>query len=372
MSKPSKKLFIASTRQHVGKTTTCLGLLSGFKKKIEHVSYMKPIGQEHVLVKKGLLVDKDVLLFKNHFQLKSHLKDMSPVLIPQGFTRDFLDQKVTVQELIHKIEKAQSALNQDNGFILFEGTGHCGVGSIVDLNNAQVAKILKSPVLLIASGGLGSSFDELMLNKTLCDFHGVKVIGVILNRVLPEKKEMVVHYMTQALKRWDIPLIGCIPFDPLLNNPTMKDFETLFETKLMTGEKHLFFHFTNIRLIATSVENYRDTILPGQLLITPANREDIILATLTKRWEEPHALYKTGMILTGDYPPRHYIVEELKKADIPMLYTPQHSHGVMQLIHSFTAKIQGEDVEKVNEAIRLVENQIDFPLLNSLIDAYQF
>ena len=71
--------------------------------------------------------------------------------------------------------------------MLVEGTGHCGVGSVVGLNNAEVAKMLGLEMVLVANGGLGSPFDELMLNKTLCDHTGTKIRGVIVNKVKPEK-----------------------------------------------------------------------------------------------------------------------------------------------------------------------------------------
>lgn len=363
-----KGLFIASTGQHVGKTTICLGLFSGLKKRFSHIEYMKPIGQEQSLVKKNLSVDKDVLIFKEHFCLKTAYEDMSPVLIPPGFTRQFLDQKIDQKELMQRILNAAKTLHKKEGFILAEGTGHCGVGSIINLNNAQVASLLNIPIVLVASGGLGSAFDELMLNKTLCDLHGAKVIGVILNRVITKKKEMIDHYMPKALSQWNIPLLGSIPFDSFLSNPSMKDFETLFETKLLTGNEHVLRHPKDIRLVATSVETYRESVAKGQLIITPANREDIILATLSKYWDAKIADsdddLNIGMILTGDYPPRHYIVEELQNAHIPMLYTPFHSDTVMKMISSFTAKIQTEDVEKIHEAIDVVEKHIDFELLN--------
>jgi phosphate acetyltransferase len=291
--------------------------------------------------------------------------------VPSGFTRDFLDGKIKAGSLSSKIEKSFAALQAKNDFLVVEGTGHCGVGSIINLNNAQVAALLNLPVLLLASGGLGSAFDELSLNKAVCDQYGVRILGVLLNRVLPEKKEMVQHYMAQALKRWDLPLLGCIPFDPFLSYPTMKDFEMLFQTELVTGQKHRLRHFKNTRLVATSVETYREVILKSQLIITPSNREDIILATLTKHWDykigHPHDDLEAGMILTGDYPPRHYIVEELKKADIPMIYIPVHSHTAMQMITSYTSKIRNDDVEKVREAIAIAESHIDFNLFERLL-----
>ena len=61
------------------------------------------------------------------------------------------------------------------------------MGSIIGLDNAWVAKQLGLDMVLICSAGLGSSFDELMLNYMKCEEHGVKIRGVIMNRVVPGK-----------------------------------------------------------------------------------------------------------------------------------------------------------------------------------------
>lgn len=364
-------LFIASTGQHIGKTTACLGLFSGLRKLFSSLGYMKPIGQQQITAEKGIPVDKDVLVFKKHFALTDSLESMSPVLIPAGFTRDFLDQKIDVNDLRKKIMHSFKKIQEHNQLVLVEGTGHCGVGSIIHLNNARVAKELQLPIILISSGGLGSSFDDLMLNKTLCDQYQLPILGVILNRVIPEKQEMIQSYMKKALERWNLPLLGCIPFDPFLSTFSMGDFELLFQTSVITGTEHRLRHFNRIRLVATSLESYREMILPNQLIITPSNREDIILATLNKHLDLLGSHKEglcAGMILTGDSSPRHYLIEKLAKANIPVLYTPLHSYTAMQKISAFTAKISTEDVDKIKEAISIAESHIDFPLLQSIFD----
>ncbi|MBS0648363.1 MAG: AAA family ATPase [Verrucomicrobia bacterium] len=356
--------YIASTGQNVGKTTACLGLFSGLRKRFNRVGFLKPVGQEHIETGCGHHVDKDVILFKEHFELSTPYEKMSPVLFPSGFTRDFLDGKISEKHLRKKITDCFASMTADHDFTLLEGTGHTGVGSIAHINNAQVAALLQVPMILVASGGLGSAFDELSLNKTHCEHYGARVAGVILNRVLPDKREMVIKYMNKALAQWNIPLVGCIPYDSFLSNPTMKDFETLFKTTLLSGEQHRMRHFKQTRLVDTSLENYRDLIAKSQLIITPANREDIILETLSYHWDmkiaHPQTDSEAGMILTGNIPPKASIVEEIKKAEIPMLYAPLNSYSAMKLITSFTAKIRREDVAKVQEAIEVVENQINF------------
>ena len=47
----NRPIYVAATQQHVGKTTTCLSLISGLKKRFpQSIGYLKPVGQQHVPV----------------------------------------------------------------------------------------------------------------------------------------------------------------------------------------------------------------------------------------------------------------------------------------------------------------------------------
>jgi dethiobiotin synthase len=362
-----RAFFVAATGQNVGKTTTCLGLFAGLKKRFAKIGFFKPVGQEHVETAGGVHVDKDVVLFKSHFKLRDSYEKMSPVLFPRGFTRDYLDGRVSRESLVSKITQSFAALSKKRNCTIIEGTGHTGVGSIVDLNNAQVASLLKVPLILVASGGLGSAFDELTLNHTQCEKYGVRIAGVILNRVFEEKREMVSAYMSKALQRWNIPLLGLIPYDPFLSTPTMADFELLFHTDLLTGAPFRFRHFRHIRLVASSVEIYRTDTFANQLVITSSDRDDIILATLTRFWDaqisHPGQTLEMGLILTGKRPPKESIVDQIRRASIPMLYLPVSSFVALKMINTYTTKIRKDDREKIEEAVQLVEKHIDFDKL---------
>jgi len=353
-----KAIFIAATGQNVGKTTVCLGLLAHFQKKIKRLGFIKPVGQEHVAISKRLLVDKDVMLFKERFGLKDEYQDMSPVIVPKGYTRDYLDGKSNLDKLKKQIDLSFNKIYTNNDFTIVEGTGHVGVGSIIELNNAVVAKALGLDMVIIAKGGIGSAFDELALNKALCDQMGVKIRGVILNKVIKEKESMVVNYIEKALKRWQIPLIGTISFSRLLSTPTMSDFANLFKTELITGQEYESFHFEKIRLVATSLETFLEITYPNELIVTPATREDIVLGLIHKK------MSRHGLILTGRKPPTTFLKNELKSANLPSLYAPYSSFEAMRLITSYTAKIRTDDPQKINRAIDLVEKSLNFDLIN--------
>jgi len=359
-------LFIAATGQNVGKTTTCLGILSGLRKRFQNVGFIKPVGQQHVEVDGGLKVDKDVVLFKEVFDLNTPYEEMSPVIIPPGFTRKFLDGKVNSEALANKILRSFGRIHSQNDFTIVEGTGHVGVGTIVGLNNAKGASELNIEVVIIATGGLGSSIDELALNIELCRSMGVTVRGVILNKVLENKQKMICEYFPKALKRWNIPLIGCIPYNVFLDTPTMGDFEFLFKTKLLSGEVHRMRHFQDKRLVACSLSAYVSEMKRNQLIITPATRHDIITAIIDRHQEEKNKTgrdFGGGIILTGRHPPNWDVMNRISHTDVPILYAPIYSYDAMKMITSYTAKIGKEDKTKVQEAIRHVESHLDFDLL---------
>lgn len=153
-ARAQRPIFVAATKQHVGKTTTCLALLSGLQKRFDKVGFLKPVGQQHVEVTdknhNTLRVDKDVVLIKEHFQL-DHIdyRYMSPVIIPRGYTKSYVDGEITLESQKNEVERAMEHISADSDITLIEGTGHCAVGSIVGLNNAKVASLLGADMVLM-------------------------------------------------------------------------------------------------------------------------------------------------------------------------------------------------------------------------------
>ncbi len=366
MSAQSRSIFIAATGQNVGKTTLSLGIFQALKNRLSSVGFFKPVGQKHVTLDDGSIVDKDAALFSSRFSLLDSPHDVSPVICDAGFTRRFLDKSIKTQDLIQEILKTFNSLKENHDFVLVEGTGHMGVGSLFSLNNAKVAHILKTPVVIIATGGLGSAFDELQLNVSICREYGIPIKGIILNKVLSEKRSMIEHYFPKALEMWGIPLIGTIPYVASLSEPTLKDLSILFDAPLLSGKSEEMHHIQTMKLVAGSLESFLHEFQDGQIIITPACRDDIILACVERKLREKALHGKeffTGVILTEQQEPKSDIVQKLEMANIPALWVPSCTFDVMRAVSTFTAKIQKEDDEKILEAFHLVEQYVDFDLL---------
>lgn len=150
-----RPIFVAATKQHVGKTTTSLAIMSGLQKRFGKVGFIKPVGQQHVAVPGSskdeiIRVDKDVVLMREHFDL-NHIdyQDMSPVIVPRGYTRDFVDGKIDFDSQVNAVHESMGRIAKNSDAVLIEGTGHCAVGSIVGLNNAKVASLLGADMVLM-------------------------------------------------------------------------------------------------------------------------------------------------------------------------------------------------------------------------------
>src|SRR5438093_3104361 len=214
------RVFIAATRQNDGKTTASLGLLSALQKRYPRIGYIKPVGQRFVEIEEQK-IDEDTVLMDSVYRLNCPLLDMSPIAVEPDFTRKYL-QSSNREALVKKIEKAFDRVAWEKDFVLCEGSGHAGVGSVFDLSNAQVAKILQAKVIIVSQGGIGKPIDEVALNKALFDKEGVEIIGVIINNVLGSKVDYITDFARRGFKRKGLELLGVIPHQRMLQSPTLE------------------------------------------------------------------------------------------------------------------------------------------------------
>src|SRR5882724_7728870 len=219
MNSDTPRVFIAATRQNDGKTTTSLGLIAALQKFFPRVGYIKPVGQRFVEIEEQK-IDEDSVLMDSVYQMNTPLVDMSPIAVEPDFTRKYL-QAANNDALVKKIQKAFDRVAWEKDFVLCEGSGHAGVGSVFDLSNARVAKLLGAKVIIVTQGGIGKPIDEVSLNQALFEKEGVEVIGVILNKVLGKKVDSITEFARRGLKRKGLDLLGVVPHQTILSQPTM-------------------------------------------------------------------------------------------------------------------------------------------------------
>ena len=356
MSYP-KRLFVAATRQNDGKSTISLGLLQVLKKKYSKIGFMKPVGQ-HYVEREGYKVDEDVVLMRDVCGIDSHLKDMNPITVEKGFTERYIEEG-GLEEYIRLIEDSYRRVSRDKQLVLIEGTGHAGVGSVFDLSNASVARILGSKVLLISTGGIGRPIDEITINKALFDQEGVEVVGVVINKVLPEKYEKIKRLTQAGLERKGIRLLGVVPFKKELTYPTMEQILEATGARVLCCEEFLQKRVENILVGAMEPYHALAHFAPHSLIIVPGDREDIILAVIAGERVMGEEYQIAGIILTGGLLPHKGVLRLMKEGQFPILLSEDDTYTTTKKVHERRVKIRATDEYKVKEAADLVSEYLD-------------
>ncbi len=358
-----KKIFIAATKQNDGKTTVSLGLISNLKHRFKRVGFIKPIGQRY-LEEEGLKVDEDSLLIEEVCGIKCGLKDMSPIAVEKGFTEKYIAQPRR-KIITSQIKEAFNRISKRQNLVVIEGTGHAGVGSVFDHSNAYVARLLGSKVIIISSGGVGRPIDEILLNKALFEKEGVKVLGVIVNKVLSNKFEKINQLVRKGLQRKGINVLGVIPYNKMLSLPTIEQILEETDYELLCGKDALESYIANVIVGAMEPHDAIKYIVDDSLLITPGDREDMIMTVLgCHRDDEKKRLRISGIILSGGITPDKSIMDSLIKAKIPVLLAQDDTYAVTSTIHDLTVKIRPRDTVKVNTAIQMIKDNVDLDAIS--------
>jgi BioD-like phosphotransacetylase family protein len=353
-----KKIFIAATKQNDGKTTVSLGLVRNFQERFKKVTFIKPIGQRY-LEDEGLKIDEDSILIEKICGVKGLLKDMSPIAVEKGFTEKYI-VRPDRESITRQIKESFQRVSKNSDLVIIEGTGHAGVGSVFDHSNATVAKLLGSKVVIISSGGVGRPIDEIVLNKALFEREGVKVLGVIVNKVLPDKFDKVNSLVRKGLERKGIKVLGVIPYNPMLSRPTIEQILEETDFECLSGRSRLECPISQVIVGAMEPHDAIKYIVDDSLMITPGDREDMIMTALgCFREDDEKRLKVSGIVLSGGIVPDQPIMNLLTKSGIPVLLARSDTYDVATRIHDMTVKIRPCDKAKIDAVVNLVKECTD-------------
>ncbi len=355
-----KRIYVAATSQHVGKTTSTLGLVAAVKKRGIRVGYCKPVGQEFVDLK-NLQVDKDAVLFAQYMDFKIESNVHSPVILGRGATTAYLEHPERYHYKEEILDAAQELTNAYE-MVIYEGTGHPGVGSVVDLNNADVAKLLNASVVMVVEGGIGNTIDKLNMSIALFREAKVPIIGVIINKVREDKIDKVRSLVGLKLKQMGIPLLGCVPYDRSLSYPILSTVAEAIKGKVI--------------LNADKLDNRIEELLPGSLinfeehhskknflLIIGYQRLDEGIRILKEEFDKP-SINGIAITIFGMNPDEDPVISEealeyINEHKIPVLITPLDTYGSVVKISQIEVKINTRTPWKVKKAIDLIDTHIN-------------
>ena len=360
-----KKIFIAATGQHTGKTTISISLMHLARKKYSRVGFIKPIGPKCVSYH-GITMDMDAALMASVYGLNHDIRYMSPVVLPRGTTQKYLDHEFPVDYQKELLVTAIRELEKRHDLLIIEGSGHGGVGSILGLNNAQVARLADSPVLMITNGGIGNVVDSVELNLALYEKHQADVRMVLVNKLAPEKREVTLRYLGKAYHGSSLKVSGAFDYSEILANPTLQNISRLLKHPLhgKPDARHRIVH--HIHLGAASSQTVIDHLMKSTLLITTSSRDEL-LVTASSLYNIPSYHDKVaGLVIPGHSPVSAISQSILDESGIPYIRIHKSTAEVYSALLDHVSKITAEDTEKLNLLHSLAESHINFEEIDAL------
>jgi len=363
----AKKIFVAATGQNSGKTTTSLSLLHLARKKYERVGFIKPIGPKLATLN-GRLVDKDAALMAQVYGLEKFLDYMSPVVLQPGTTKKVLSGEISPASFEEKILGAVEVLDRECDFLIVEGAGHSGVGAVLGMSNAHIARLVKAPVLMVTGGGIGNVIDSVGMNAALFRQEGVDIRAIVANKIIPEKREETLHYLNLAFRDTGIKVLGGFNYQPILANPTLRRISNVLGLPIQGDIEEDMRIVHHVQIGAPSTQRVVELLKESTLLLVTSSRDEL-LVTLANLYAMPEYRPKiVGLIIPGIAPLSKITQKILDRSNIPYMRTERSTTEIFLDINDDVSKLTAEDAEKIALVQTLAEKRFDFEVIDKLFE----
>jgi phosphate acetyltransferase len=343
-----KSLYITSTEESSGKSAITLGIMHLLKQRVDRLGYLKPIAQRF---RDDSHIDEDTLLVKKVFDLPFEPSLMCPVTVDKA--RDLIGEG-REKELIEMVLDAYQKIEKDSDIVVIEGTDYHGALAAFEFDlNAELSMNLSAPILLVANAR-GRSLEEILNNievsKESIDEKGCDFYGVIVNKLSPEGFENAKTQIREGLKKLGIMLFGVVPQIPILGQPRMGEIAAKIGAKVLFGREYLDNLATEPKVAAMLVGNMLDRIREGMLIITPGDRDDVLLAAMMSRVASNYPNI-SGLILSGGMEPSEPVkrlIGGLSGFHIPVLAMDEDTFDTAVKVNNLRVSIFSTDREKLD------------------------
>jgi phosphate acetyltransferase len=353
----SKGLFITATEARSGKSAVSLGVMEMLLRKIEKVGFFRPLINAYPGVE-GL--DNDINLISSHFKLGIPYEKM------YGYTTAEASNLISLgkeDEILEGILQKCNQLKETCDFVLCEGTDFASSSAAFELDiNAETSKNLGFPVLLVANAYSKTMEETVGSIEMALDSLGEKgchTIATIVNRTDPQDGKVIIKHLEERTLTKN-QLVYAIPNEPSLGNPTVGEIATILGAEVLYGEEELNRHVHNFTVAAMQLRNFLTRIEHGSLIITPGDREDVIiacLATVSSTSLESIA----GILLTGGLKPEEPIEKLIKgfPHKIPIISVKENTFPTATIVDKIHAVISPNDDRKIMQALAVFEKNVD-------------
>lgn len=350
-------VYVTGTGLNTGKSAVSLGMMQFLTKNMGKIGVFRPIINKPAVGDQ----DPDINLLLNHFKLDQkyadtycYTADEAKELMNLG-SRSFL-----IENIIKKFKKVVAA----HDFTVCIGTDFPGKDAVYEFElNAELASNLGCPVVLVTNGAnedYSSIVENLRLTMDSLEPYAMDVAATIINRARLGESELnnIRKEFSTGERR---ALIYAIPENPTLGRANMHDVLKAVDGGVIHGENRMDTLVGDYLVAAMHADNFLTYVEKDQLIITPGDRTDILLAAFSSRLSSTMPDI-AGVVLTGGIEPSPVVfklIEGWSQVPMPIVLTKYHTYNTITNLQKIFSLIEAGDFHKIDIVVDLFARHVD-------------
>ena len=268
-------VYLASSEGQSGKSAVAVGILHQLSRRVGRVAVFRPVvrtadaDDDHVL---------DLLLSR----LERSGDSAAPVTPHEAAGVFYDDVHHDPDAAMSTIVDRYHAVADRFDAVLVVGSDYTDIASPTEFSfNARVAANLNSPMVLVVAGK-DKTPEQVRVAADLAvgdaRHHHASVLAVVANRVAREDLPATITALAGVAG--GVPAYA-IPTDPVLDSPTVRELMAAARGTLIHGDDGLLDRESSGLIVAAmTMPNVLDRLFEGCVVISPADRADVLLALL--------------------------------------------------------------------------------------------
>lgn len=375
----SRTIMLTPTGTSVGLTSVSLGVIRAMEQKSVSLSVFKPIAQPRSC--------EDTLDATTRIiRANSTIPSAEPLAM--SYVESLLgsnQQDLLMEEIIARYH----ANTQEAEVVLVEGLVPTRKHQFATALNYEIARTLNAEIVFVLSLG-NDSPDQLKerIELVRSSFGGSKnknITGVIVNklnapvdeqgRTCPDLSEIFDDSSKASVANVDpsllfenspLPILGCIPWNfDLIATRAIDMARHLGATIIHEGEIQTR-RVKSVTFCARSLPNMLEHFRPGSLLVTSADRPDVLVAACLAAM---NGVEIGAVLLTGGYdidPRIQQLCERAFQTGLPMFTVQTNTWQTSLSLQNFSLKVPDDDHSRVEKLQNYVAGHIDNAWIESL------
>ncbi|WP_112478920.1 phosphate acetyltransferase [Vibrio variabilis] len=377
----SRTIMLVPTSAGVGLTSVSMGVLRAMERKGVNVSFYKPVAQPR---HGGDQPDLTSSIVGN----SSDVKVGQPLPMSEA---EALIGNEKLDVLLETIVERYNQINKDADVTLIEGLVPTRKHPFANAINEEIAKTLGAEIVFVATPGTDNPSQLKERIEVACSNYGgtknKKISGVIINklnapvdeagRTRPDLSEIFDDADTaqqanlevmQIFNTSPIRVLGCVPWKIDLIATRAVDMAEHLNAEIINEGDIAKRRIKSITFCARSLPNMIEHFKPGSLLVTSADRPDVIVAAALAAM---NGVEIGAILLTGGYDVPAEIADLIKPAldtGLPIFKAQGNTWQTSLNLQSFSLEVPADDKERIEFVNEHVAGHIDGPWIDSLLE----